>query len=63
MTNVPLITEMSKEQRDNTKTSPKSSISQRLQTDVGRSAEVTTATQLVWLTDLRAQPSHSRLKS
>ena len=36
----------------------KSSITQRLRTDLGRSVGVTTATQLVWLTGLRAQPSH-----
>ena len=42
------------------KTPPKSLKTQRLRTDLGRSAGVTTATQLVWLTDLRAQPSHSR---
>ena len=35
-------------------TSQKSSIKQRLQTDLGRSVGVTTATQLVWLTGLRA---------
>ena len=38
-----------------TQTTPqKSSIIQRLRTDLGRSVEVTTATQLVWLTGLRA---------
>ena len=38
-----------------TKTTPqKSSITQRLRTDLGRSVGVTTATQLVWLTGLRA---------
>ena len=38
-----------------TKTTPqKSSIKQRLRTDLGRSVGVTTATQLVWLTGLRA---------
>ena len=36
-----------------TQTTPqKSSIKQRLRTDLGRSVEVTTATQLVWLTGL-----------
>ena len=39
----------SKKQRDNTKTPPKTSIAQRLQTDVGWSVGVTTATRLVWL--------------
>ena len=39
-----------------TQTTPqKSSITQRLRTDLGRSVGVTTATQLVWLTGLRAQ--------
>ena len=38
-----------------TQTTPqKSSIKQRLRTDLGRSVGVTKATQLVWLTDLRA---------
>ena len=44
-------------------TSQKSSIKQRLQTDLGRSVGVTTATQLVWLTGLRAHlptPRNSR---
>ena len=35
-------------------TSQKSSIKQRLLTDLGRSVGVTTATQLMWLTGLRA---------
>ena len=35
-------------------TSQKCSIKQRLRTDLGRSVGVTTATQLVWLTGLRA---------
>ena len=43
-----------------TQTPPqKSSITQRLRTDLGRSVGITTVTQLVWLTWLRAQPSHS----
>ena len=38
-----------------TQTTPqKISIKQRLRTDLGRSVGVTTATQLVWLTGLRA---------
>ena len=37
-----------KKQRDNTKTPPKTSITQRLQIDLGRSVWVTIATQLVW---------------
>ena len=44
-----------------TQTTPqKSSITQRLRTDLGRSVGVTTATQLVWLTWFTAQPSHSQ---
>ena len=54
MTEAVIPTEMSKEQHDNTKTSPKSSITLRLRTDLGRSAGVTTVIQLVWLTGLRA---------
>ena len=50
---------MSKGQRDNTNNATKSSITQRLRTDLGWSVEETTATQLVWLTGLRAQPSHA----
>ena len=42
-----------------TQTTPqKSSIKQRLRTDLGRSVGVTTATQLVWLTGLTGPPSH-----
>ena len=41
-------TEKSKKQQDNTKTPPKTSITKRLRTDLGRSVEVTIATQLVW---------------
>ena len=38
-----------------TQTTPqKSSITRRLQTDLGRSVGVTTVTQLMWLTGLRA---------
>ena len=41
------------------KTQPKTSITQQLQTDLGRSVGVTTATPLVWLNWLTsAQPSH-----
>ena len=50
---------MSKGQHDNTKTSPKHSITQRLRADLGRSNGVTKVIQLVWLIGLRAQPSHS----
>ena len=44
MTKAPTATETSKKQRDNTKTPPKTSITQRLRTDLGRSVGVTTAT-------------------
>ena len=54
MTKAPTPTEMSKGQSDNTNNATKSSITQRLRTDLGRSVGVTTATQLVWLTGLRA---------
>ena len=46
MTKAPTPTEMSKGQSDNTNNA--------LRTDLGRSVGVTTATQLVWLTGLRA---------
>ena len=49
MTKAPTPTEKSKKQRDNTKTPPKTSITQRLRADLGRSVGVTIATQLVWL--------------
>ena len=45
-------------------TPQKSSIKQQLRTDLGRSVGVTTATQLVWLTGLRAHlptPRNSRV--
>ena len=49
----------SKKQRDNTKTPPKTSITQRLRTDLGRSVWVMIATQLVWLNRFTgSQPSH-----
>ena len=35
------------------------SITQRLRTDLGRPVGVTTSIQLVWLTGLQAEPSHS----
>ena len=48
-----------KKQRDNTKTPSKTSITQRLRTDLGRSVDVTTATPLVWLNRfMSAQLSH-----
>ena len=43
-----------------TQTTPQqSSITQQLRTDLAWSVGVTTATQLMWLTGLRAQHSHS----
>ena len=52
MTKAPTPTEMSNGQGDNMNNATKSSIKQRLRTDLGRSVGVTTATQLVWLTGL-----------
>ena len=49
MTIAPTPTEKSKKQRVNTKTPPKTSITQRLRTDLRRLVGVTIATQLVWL--------------
>ena len=57
MTKAPTPTEKSKKQRDNTKTPPKTSITQRLRTDLGRSVGVTIATQLVWLNQLTGSQS------
>ena len=55
MTKAPTPTEMSKGQSHQTNNATKKfEITQRLRTDLGRSAGVTTATQLVWLTGLRA---------
>ena len=59
MTKDPTPTEKPKKQIDNVDTPPKMSITQRLRTDLGRSVEVTIATQLakpVWFTE--SQPSH-----
>ena len=60
MTKAPTPTEKSKKQRDNTeKRTPKTSITQRLGTELGRSAGVTTVTPLVWLNRFTsAQLSH-----
>ena len=59
MTKAPALTEKSRKQRDNTKTPPKTSITQRLRTVLGRSVGVAIATQLVWLNMFTgAQPSH-----
>ena len=54
MTKAPTPTEMSRGQVTTQTTPQKSSIKQRLRADLGRSVGVTTATQLVWLTGLRA---------
>ena len=54
MTKAPTPTEMSKGQVTTQTTPQKSSIKQRLRTDLGRSVGVTKATKLVWLTGLRA---------
>ena len=60
MTKAPTPTEKSKKQRDNTKTPPKTSITQRLRTDLGQPVGVTIAIQLVWLNQFtESQPSHS----
>ena len=48
MTKAPSPAEMSKGQNDSTNNATKSSISQRLRTDLGRSVGVTSATQLEW---------------
>ena len=59
MTKAPTPTEKSKKQRDNIKNATKTSITQRLRTDLGRSVWVTTATQLVRLNRFTgSQPSH-----
>ena len=49
MTKAPTPTETSKTQGDSTKTPPKTSITQRMRTDLGRSVGETIATQLGWL--------------
>ena len=58
MTKALILIEMSKGHHDNTKQSLKSSITQRFQTDLGRSDGATTVIQLAWLTGLRTRPSH-----
>ena len=48
-----------KEQRDSTKAPPKTSITQRLRTDLGRSVGVTIAIELEWLYQFTgSQPAH-----
>ena len=54
MTKAPTPTEMSKGQVTTQTTPQKNSIKQPLRTDLGRSVGVTKATQLAWLTGLRA---------
>ena len=60
VTKAPTPTEKSKKQRDNIKNATKNTlITQRLRTDLGRSAGVTAVTPLVWLNRFTsAQPSH-----
>ena len=59
MTKAPTPIEKSKKQSDNIKTPPKTSITQRLWIDLGRSIRVTIITQLVWLNRFAgSQPSH-----
>ena len=53
----------SKKQRDNTKTVPKTSITQRLRTDFGWSVGVTTVTTLDWLNRFQAINLPSNCKS
>ena len=60
MTKAPTPTEMSKGQVTTQTTPQKSSIKQRLRTDLGRSVGVTKATQLVWFTGFQGPPSHSQ---
>ena len=56
----PLYQQKCQKDKVTTQTMPqKSSITQRLRTDLGRSVGVTTAIKLVWLTWFTAQPSHS----
>ena len=62
MTKAPTPTEMSKGQVTTQTTPQKSSIEQRLWTDLGRSVGVTKATQLVCLTGLRAHLPTNRNK-
>ena len=52
-------TEKSKKHRNNVTNATKTSITQRLRTDLGRSEGVTAATSLVWFNRFTgAQPSH-----
>ena len=59
MTKAPTPTEKSKKKRENIKTPPKTSITQRLRTDLGLSVGITIVTQLVVLNRFTgSQPSH-----
>ena len=60
MTKAPTPTEKSKKATwQHTKTPPKTSITERLRTELGRSVGVTKATELVWLNMFTgSQPSH-----
>ena len=59
MTNDNTPTEKYKKHRDNIKNATKTSITQRLRTDLGRSVVVTEFSPLVWLNrSTGAQPSH-----
>ena len=63
MTKAPRPTDKSKKQRDNTKLSTKTSITQWLETDLGWSAGVTIDTKLVWLNRITgSQPFHKPQK-
>ena len=57
MTKAPAPTKKIKKQRGNTKTLPKTSITQRLQTGLDRSVWVTIASQLVWLNRFTGIPT------
>ena len=59
MTKSPTSTEKSKKQYYNTKTQQKTSITQRLRTDVGWSIGVTIVAQVVWVNQFTgSEPSH-----
>ena len=59
MTKAPTSIEKPRKLRDNTLTPSKTSITQRLRTDLGRSVRVIIASQLVWLNRFKgSQPSH-----
>ena len=56
-TKAPLQTEKSNRQSGNTKTPPKTSITQRLRTDLGLSVGITTVIQLLWLNRFAGRPT------